>query len=239
VRGVWSLLVLVVVLTGCQVRAQVAIDVETDGTGSVLVAVSLDEAALARLGDPSTALRIDDLTQAGWTVTGPKVLDDGFSQWTAAKPFLSIDDLNQVLAEVVGPDGPIRDLALAVTDDDAATVSRLTGTVDLSAGIDAFADPDLALALDGDPFGGQIAAVEADEGRPVADMFEIVVTASIGDEGQVLPVRLGDPAVAIDVTETVNKPQSQWLWLGIGIVVVGGLVVALIAARRRFVDPHL
>lgn len=233
------LVCLLMLVTGCQVRSQVAIDVETDGTGTVAVAVALDPGAVDRLGDPNTALRLSDLSQAGWTVTGPEELDDGFRQWTASKPFLSIDDLNRTLAEVAGPDGPIGPMALTVADESSSTSYRLTGAVDLSAGIDAFADPGLADALDGDPFGGQVAAVEAEEGRPVADMFEIAVTATIGEEGQVLPVRLGDPPATIDVTDEVPKPTNRLLWLGIGVLVVGGLVVALVAARRRFVDPHL
>ncbi|HEX5615878.1 MAG TPA: hypothetical protein VFZ83_12060, partial [Acidimicrobiia bacterium] len=49
VRTVLGVLALVVVLTGCEVDAQVAIRLDSDGTGSVAARVTLDPEALGRL----------------------------------------------------------------------------------------------------------------------------------------------------------------------------------------------
>jgi hypothetical protein len=239
-RPVTAVLAVLVVLlaTACEVRVDVRIEAQTDGSGVVTVAVGLDQGALDRLGDPATQLRVDDLRQAGWGVTGPEQRDDGFTWVEASKAFATVEEMQLVVEEVTGPSGVLRDLAIEEGETDAADTYRLTGTVDLSAGLAAFADPAVAEALGGDAFGGVVQDLEAAEGRPVAEMIDVRVTASIGDEVQVLAPTLGGDPQQIDVTEEVPKPISLFLWLGIGAVVLGGLAGVLVVARRRFRDPR-
>jgi hypothetical protein len=224
------------VATACEVRVDLRVAAQTDGSGTVTVAVGLDEEALARLGDPATQLRVDDLRQAGWQVTGPEQRDDGFTWVEASKAFATEEEMQLVVEEVTGPTGVLRDLAIEEGETDAARTYRLTGTVDLSGGLEAFADPQLAEALGGDSFGGVVQDVEAAEGRPVSEMIDVRVTASIGDEVQIVAPELGGPPQPIDVTEEVAKPVSVFLWVGMGAIVLGGLVGVLAVARRRFRD---
>ena len=221
------------VLAGCRVQARVDVAMATDGSGTVTVAVGLDADALGRLGDPATALRTDDLVQAGWAVTGPEPDEAGVTWWRATKAFATPDELALVLAEVAGPEGPVRDLALTVGETSSTDTYRLTGTVDLSAGLAPYGDPALAEALGGDPFGGLVAAVEAEEGRPVSELVDVTVAVGIGDEVQVLSPRLGDPPQAVDVTEEVAKPTSRLLWLAAGALVVVLVGLLAVGARRR------
>lgn len=231
--GPAALLAALALLAGCQVQARVDVAMETDGSGTVTVAVGLDPDALARLDDPATDLRTADLTQAGWEVVGPEQDEEGTTWWRASKGFADPDGLALVLAEVAGPAGPLRDVALTEGETSSTRTYRLTGTVDLSAGLAPYSDPALAEALGGDPFGGLVAAVEAEEGRPVADMVDVTVAVAVGDEVQVLQPRLGDAPQAVDVTEEVAKPTSRLLWLGAGVVVVGLLGLLAVGARRR------
>lgn len=228
-------LVVVVTCSACELRADVRIEAQPDGTGVVTVATGFDDEALARLGDPASRLRLDDLRQAGWAVSGPERRDDGFTWVQASKAFASVEEARLVVVEAVGDSAMVRDLDLVHSETDKADLYRMTGAVDLSRGLDAFADPGLADALGGDPFGGLLARVEAEEGRSVAEMVDVRVVASVGDQVQVLAPELGGPAQQIDVTKQVAKPTSVVVWIGLGTLVVAVLGAVLLVARRRFV----
>ena len=210
---------LAVVLCACQVRVEVAVDADVDGAGVVTVGLGLDQGALDRLGDPTAALQLDALRQAGWAVTGPEGRDDGFTWFEASKAFADQDELALVLAEVGGPDGPVRDVAIAEGETDTSRTYRLTGTVDLSPGLGAYADPELVSVLGEGTLASLVADVEAAEGRSVEEMFDVRVT---------------DPPQALDVTEEVAKPTSILVWVVAGVAIAAALAALLVVARRRF-----
>ena len=86
------LLPLLVVLLGwattaCHVSIAAGVDVARDGSGRVSAGVGLDADAVKEIGDPATALRVDDLRRAGWQVEGPRREDDGLTWVRASKPF--------------------------------------------------------------------------------------------------------------------------------------------------------
>lgn len=226
--------VLAVLLTACQVRVEVAVDADVDGSGVVRVGLGLDEGAQARLGDPMAALRLDDLRQAGWAVSGPEASDDGFTWFHATKPFADQAELALVLEEVAGTDGAVRGFELEEGETDSTRTYRLTGTVDLSSGLSAFADPELVASLGEGTLAGLVGSIEAAEGRPVEDMIDVRVTAQVGDEVQVLAPRLGSPPATVDVTEEVAKPTSVVVWMAAAAVGVVAVAVVLVLARRRF-----
>ena len=82
-------LLAVVLLSACQIRTEVALDVAEDGSGTVTVSVGLDPDAASRVPGLEEELRIDDLEATGWTVTGPAVEADGFTWVRATKAFAS------------------------------------------------------------------------------------------------------------------------------------------------------
>ena len=221
-------------LAACQVQVHVDVAAEVDGSGIVTVSIGLDEAALARLDDPEGALRTDDLVLAGWEVEGPLVDDVGVTWWRASKGFVDAEALDAVLVEVGGAEGPLRDFELTESESSSTRTYRLTGTLDVSQGLDPYADPELAAALGGDPYAGLLATIEAQEGRPMTEMVDVLLTARLGDEAQILAPTLLDPPLAVDVTEEVPKSSSRLLWLVAGAAVVGLVVVLAVAARRRF-----
>lgn len=232
-------LAVLVASTGCQVK--VAVDTRVDGTGkgTVAVSVALDDDAVGRLGDPATEIHTEDLAAAGWAVTGPTREDDGLTWIRAEKAVAGTDDLNRTLAEVAGAEGALRGFGITTIDTEDATVYRLNGTIDLTKGLAPYSDPELAAALDGDPFGGQIAKIEAEEGRPVADMVQVTVTARVGDG----PVQRYSPTltdtriVEVEATQVVPKPpnpQSIVVYAVIGLLFVVIVVLMLVRVRRRF-----
>jgi hypothetical protein len=173
-RAVLARLVLVVgllVLGACDVRAEVAVDVERSGAGVVTVAVGLDPDAVERLPSLDDLVLVDDLDEAGWAVTGPDRDDDGTTWYRAEKRFATPEDATAVLAEISGPDGPFRGLTLRRELAVARTRFEFAGTVDLTGGLGAFSDAALAQALEGHPLGEPLEAIEARLGEAAAEVF--------------------------------------------------------------------
>ncbi len=219
---------------------QVVVDtvVETSGAGTVTVSVGFDEAALARVGDPGTQLQIQDLRVAGWEVTDSSTGADGITWIRASKPFGTPAAMSAVLAEIAGPETFFSQMAFQRTETDDDITYTVTGQVDLSNGVATFSDPELAAQLGGDPFGGNLAAIEAEEGRPIEDMvtFEINTQVAGGAVATVRPT-LADAAPQAIAASTVEvKPASPLVRIAIGAAIVLALVIAVVAlagVRRR------
>jgi hypothetical protein len=183
-----------VTATACQVRTTVAVDVVEDGSGTVTVAVGLDADALRRVPDVdddgrSTAadlgglVRTDDLAAAGWQVSEPtgSAADDGFVWIRATKPFGTPEEAGEVLGEITGTDGPLRDLRVGRDDSFARSHFTFEGTADLSGGLEAFGDEGLAGALQGEALGQDASAIEEELGLPLAEMFTLEISAELPD----------------------------------------------------------
>ncbi len=145
------LLALLVVLatSACQVRVTGGIDVDESGGGTVRAGLGLDAEALATVGDVNTALRVDDLRQAGWRIDGPHKEDDGLTWIRVSRPVADTREAVTALAQLSGPDGPFRDLTVNSTRTLFRNRTSLTGAVDLSGGITGLADADLLAKLGG------------------------------------------------------------------------------------------
>lgn len=238
-------------VAGCQVRTEVRIDVEGDGSGTVEVAVGLDAEARGELpdldgdaksgvADLARLVRVDDLRATGWQVTGPATDDDGTTWIRAAKPFATPDEANAVLNEVTGSSGPLGDLEVARSSSFGRDQFHLRGTVDLGGGVEVLSDEGLATALDGLPLGDDPAAIEARLGAPLADMLTLDVVAHLPGslkagtgkrDGRSLiwsPDLGGDP-VSVDATGTVWEPLALFL---VGVAMSSALLLVLLLSSR-------
>lgn len=182
-----ALVGIVLVLTGCRADVTVAVDVDEEGGGTVDVTVVLDAEAASRtegIEDPE----VEDLTDAGWTVADPVELDDGGLELAASKPFADPNELGAVLREISGPAGPYAQLGLAVDRPFGRTEMRFEGILDGTSGVEAFADPEVASALDGLPFGQDLAVLEEELGAPIGSFvgleLEVTLPGEPGDEGE-------------------------------------------------------
>ena len=119
----------------------------TGGSGVVRAGIGLDDEALGEVGDPARELRLDDLRESGWTVTGPSKEADGLTWVRLSKPFADSDEAGRVASELSGPDGPFRDFLVERKRTFAKTTTRFTGTVDLSKGLAVLSDTGLEQAL--------------------------------------------------------------------------------------------
>lgn len=239
-------LLLVVVLGACQVRTTVTVDVAADGSGTVEVAVSLDEEALAQIpdadgdgaagpGDLSALVRVEDLDAAGWAVTDPRASGEGGASLSASRAFGTPEEADRILGELTGPSGPLRDLHVTRTESFGRTELGFSGTADLSGGLEAFGDGGLAAALEGEPLGADAAAIEASIGQPLADAFAVEIRSRLdGDEAAWAP-RLGDGPVDMAAASTrYDVPVLVLSAVAVAALVAlaAVLLVRLVRARR-------
>lgn len=224
--------VVVLLGTACEVRANIDITAAADGSGEVAVAVGLDPGALERLGDPADALAVDDLVAAGWELPPPATDANGWTWLAATRSFADPAEFTTVLNEVAGPDGPLAGSTLTVSPGPFTTATVLDGVVDLTGGLAFLSDPELDEATDGIPLGGLVATLEAEQGRPVADMVAVTVTFALADQQTVVRPELGASPITAQL-ETSRVAIAWWVWALAGVVlaVVAASVVAV--ARRR------
>jgi hypothetical protein len=224
---------IVVVAAACQVQVATTVTVEPDGSGTVTQAVGFDAAALARVGDLRKQLRVADLEAAGWTVDEP-VTEDGTTWVRAHHDFADADEANVVLAQLSGPAGPYQQLAVTRTSGLFSTTTEMAGTMDLSAGVAMFGDPQLTQTLGGDGSGGLVAKIEAEEGRPVGQMVDVSMTVDLPSADETVHGALGSGPQAIDVSSSESHVFSLiWKLFVAALVVLTAVVVGLRLRARR------
>ena len=200
------LLAVLLVLTGCRADATVTVEVATDGSGTVGVAVELDAKAVMAIGSFNERVRVDDLVVAGWRIDGPTTDASGSVRITATKAFDHPDRLATVLAEVIGP-SVISDVYLDRYRKFAQTTWRLSGKIDLSEGLGLLTDDDLAAALDGLPFArsdGELAELAGcpDGSCDPARSFSLTLV-------EVMPI--GSDESTLD-GRAVGPTERRWMW---------------------------
>lgn len=233
-------LLLLLAASACQVRTAVTVDMADDGSGSVEVAVGLDAEAMERVpdldGDGARApadlaalVREDDLVAVGWTVSEPEVAGDGTTWLRVTRHFGTPDEAERVLAELTGPNGPLRDLGVERATSFGRTRLAFRGTADLSGGLEAFGDDGLAMALDGEPLGEDAADIETRIGQPLADAVTFEITARLDGDDTTWSPRLGEGPVALAAdTTSYDVPV-----LGLALVAVLSLLALVLVLGVR------
>jgi hypothetical protein len=218
------------VCTSCQVTIAAEVDAQRDGSGVVRVAVGLDRDALASVPDLGTQLRVDDLRRDGWRVSAPRLERDGLTWVRASFAFANPKQAQRAMARLNGPEGPFRDLALARSGSLYRSRLRLTGTIDLSAGLAGFVDADLARRLGAANPGIDPATFERRFGVDLSRVLTVRLTAAMAGVSRSWQPRAGDPPLRLEATSTA--------WNTSALVLTGAGVLALVAGlwllvRRR------
>jgi hypothetical protein len=246
-RLVLLVLLVVVCSSACRVRTDIGIEIKDNGSGTVTVKIGLDDDAMKKAPNFQQALKVDDLTAHGWTVTGPAKETDGFTYFAAAKPFANPTEAKAIFDEISGPSGPFRDFSISRTRSFARTKFHFAGTVDFSGGIQSFSDSELAQQLDGQPIGEDVKAIEARINDTLDNVFQIHIAVRMpGDvtsnapgqatNGAVWEPRLSQPAA---ITLDASSTSTRWFTIvGTVVAIVAGpvllpIVLTLTLVRRR------
>lgn len=222
-----------VFLGGCRADLTVAVRATAEGDGDVSATVSLDQEAMEQVQDLAGQLRLDDLKEAGWSVAGPAPAPGGRTEVRAEKDFASPAEATRLLQELSGPRGPFGSLSLTRDRSLLETRTSLTGTVDLAGGLAAFSDDVLEEKLGGLPLGVDLAQLEAELGKPLAEVFGFRLTTDLPGEVEgptEWTVRLGDTTPVKAVAEKWNLTAIA---AGITSLAAGLALVAVLARRTR------
>lgn len=237
-RALVLALVALLAAGGCRLRAEINIDVAADGSGTVEVAIALDDAALEQRPDLPEELDLADLEASGWAITGPVREADGDTWLRARHAFANEAELGPLIEEIAGADGPFRDFDLVRSDAFAETRYDFSGTVDFTGGLDSITEDDeLAEVLGQDP-----AQVLAERVGAVVDEL-VQIRVSIRLPGEVVsnaptqavngaswrPSVLEREAIELAATSTVTHPER---WTLVGVAGAAGLVLVLILSIR-------
>ncbi|MCP5034688.1 MAG: HAD-IA family hydrolase [Actinomycetia bacterium] len=167
--------------SACQADFDIVVTVNEDGSGLVETTTEIDAEATDGLLDPDTSgLLLADLAQSGWVIERPEQTSGGSTVITASKEFGTASQFAEVMAELTGNDGPIRDFHLIREKSFARVEYEITGTIDTSVDLDTFADQELEQAL-----GQSLSAVAARYGAAeehVNFRMEIVLPGEIQSE---------------------------------------------------------
>lgn len=227
------------VLTGCQVTTAVGVDANEDGSGTVRVAVGLDEQAAARVPNLAEILEVGDLVASGWTITGPRKEGDGRTWVRASKPFHDPSEATRVIEEISGVDGPFQGFRVTRSRSFLTTRTTFTGTVDLRGGIEAFGDDQLRARLGGSSIGIDPAELEERLGQVLDRVFTFKVVARLpGDVDSNAPLeatggaewrpKLGERVVLTAEATALDTRRA----VGVVVASLAGVALAALLAIR-------
>lgn len=197
---------LVATVSACRVDTTVTVDVNEDGSGSVMVDVVADREAADALGDPTSSLRLDDLVESGWTIEEPTVdTDSGELAISASHDFASGDELARILAALGvdhgdGSQDPvpfIGEVTLDTSSSSGRTDYSFGAALRIPGGLEPLSDPALTEVLDGLPVGRTPQELEA---------MGYDATRGLGD----LVLRVHLPGSVGSTTGTADGGYVQW-----------------------------
>jgi hypothetical protein len=239
-------------LTGCQLGATVTVTMNADGSGVVALDLVADADLLAKAPSVLGDLRLDDVRQAGWEVTGPVPTAGGGSSIRLAKPFHSPAEAEAIVAEINGPQGPLRDVRLRRDVSFARVDLAVTGAVQWEGGLAAFSDSALTGLLGHAPLEQEVAASGVAAEDALALTVSVKLPGSVDGNGQKTAdgVVTWNPAMrggsrtefeahsrvidsgARSARRTENLARGA-LAIYVSVIVLGLLVVGLVILRRR------
>ena len=251
-RRLAALAALALPLCACQATVRVGVAPKSNGSGDLSVAVVLDRQAAAALGDLTTAIPTADLEKAGWVIDKPVTNPGGGASETAHHPFRTVAEANALLATIAGGGAKVP-FAVTLSHRSATLASHVavTGAVDVSGGVDAFADdklrqalgsPSLAAALDqAKQSGAAVPQITAELAATMPGHPTHVAGGKVRGDTVTWDVPLGQRMTIGATSQVTDTFAEKWLLVAGGFVVAFLLVMAVQFSRRnqwRFGDRH-
>ena len=251
-----AVLVTVVLLASCRVDSVVTLNVKPNGSGTVTVVVTANADIVAKAPGLKTDVRVDDLKEAGWKVTGPVDTDDGGVSITLTRAFNGPLEATAILNQINGTRGPLKQLVVTRSGKDTNSTWTLAGKLEVNGGLEAFGDDAALQLLGGAPYLGEFTATGQDLGKVVGVTFNaqlpgtVDATTGLQKDGAItwrIPMDgtatdIATTATNVDVASSVSRVGRVFL-LGLLILWAFGTVVLLMlvlnARRRRSRTPRI
>jgi hypothetical protein len=192
-------------------------------------------------------LRVDDLRRAGWTIVGPRKEGDGHTWIRASKPFADPQDATRVVEQISGKNGPFTNFHLTRSRSFLTTKTSFAGTVDLSAGVEAFGDDQLRTRLGGSSIGVDPKKLEQQLGQVLDRIFTFRVQTRLpgkidsnapfeADQGAEWRPKLGEKVTLVATSSALNTRQVAGAVLA-ALALLALVVVLVVRRLRRRADP--
>jgi hypothetical protein len=236
-RLLFVALALVVLAAGCKVDTTVSIRVRDDGSGVVQVTAVLDaeavQSAEAGGGKLEDRVRLSDLGGAGWKVSPWTREPDGSARLQLSKPFNTPAEVHDIVAEISGTVGPLRDVTVTRDRGLVSTSYGVRGTLDLAdIGTGIASDADLVARLT-----NQKVDVRALDQALLAQLRKSVgVRVWVQLPGQSASETIGRAGKQVPVAASASVLDTKRIALGgaaVLLVVLALLVLLWPGGRRR------
>jgi hypothetical protein len=200
----------VVALSSCRVDSIVSITVERDGSGTLDVTVTADKNIVEQVPRLSSDLDFSDMVAAGWTVTGPEPTDDGGLRVLLSHTFENETQASALLTQINGNRGPFRDVRITREGKSRDSVWKLTGRLEVTGGLQAFADDQLLQVVGATPYEETVKEAGLDLGKAISLQVNAVLpgkvqsTTGVAQDG-VLTWRVATDGTPVDLSTTTNE----------------------------------
>ena len=242
----------VVLLASCRVDMQVSMVVNPDGSGNVTVTVDVDKEIVQRTPDIADHLDFSDLKKNGWSITAPIATTSGGKQVTLVRHFANELEATAVLAQLNGNRGPFREVILRRGGKARDSSWNLSGRLEVTGGLQAFADDQLIAALGATPYENTVKSQNLDLGKALTIEFvaslpgKLKSSTAQAQDGKLTwrvatdgtPVDLATSTENVDVVGTLGGIVSKIglflliAWLGL-MAVLGALLYKRQYDRQR------
>jgi hypothetical protein len=200
-----------------------------DGSGDVQSAVTLDGPAVRQLGGYAATIRqvpLADLRAGGWTVSPWKQGSDGSASISFSHPFVDQADLARRLADLVGPNGALRDPVITSRD----ALSLVVDLRDPSTGIGSDADLQARLRAAGiDP-----KAIDASLRAQLRGMLHLTVVIRTPDGHRHTVAATSGSAVTFRAVQSrTDYDRMSKLGIAAALALLAGLFLLAAGASAR------
>ncbi len=193
-------------LAACRVDTMVHVAVRPDGSGTITVTAVADSELVSKTPGLAEDLRFADVKNAGWQVEGPTKTDAGGLQVVVTHPFASPEEATALLRSLNGADGPLHNVTVTRTATKRQVVTGLTGSLKVTNGLAAFADPDVLAAIGGSPYAKDLTALKLTP----ADVLTFTFTADL--PGSASPGGISPGGISPGTVSTGSIPTQSIIW---------------------------
>jgi hypothetical protein len=222
-------------LTGCQAKTNIDILVSDTGDGVIDVQMVLDDQAAAYLPNGEADLRLDDLEDAGWSIQGPDT-DNGETTISARHGFANSQQAQQLLDQLVANDGVFQDFRIDQSRSLTNVETSVSGSVDLSEGLESLGDPAVAEAT-GNPLGFDPAELQRNLEVNPQDALALTIRVQAPGDQQVTELAYGEVNnISLETSAFNQRPVTYFLlaaFLLLAAIVVGKIWKVYKPAHKR------
>ena len=212
-RRVTSLIfgtIAVVLLASCRVDTTVSLNVERNGSGRIDVAIVADKEIIEQAPKLVNDLNFGDLTKVGWKVVGPETTPEGGRRVVLSHSFVNETQATALLAQLNGNRGPFRDVKITREGKSRDSVWKMTGRLEVTGGLQAFADDQLLQVVGATPYEQTVKDAGLDLGKAVGLQFDAQLPGDIKsttgiEQNGALTWRVATDGTPVDLATTTNE----------------------------------